>query len=415
MRGETMNAISTNAAGLGFALALLASALPGRAAEPPADASKPVVVTNFVRVTNIVIVTNYVVTTKVVLSTNALAIMRTNSSLPDLSWVPPADKFDWIQIKSGEWLKGRLKAMQERKLEFDSEELELLSFDWKDIRQVRSPNFNEMLFEHDGDVAGPITITPEHVIVGGENPRVLPRSELQSITPGGAKERNHWSGRVSAGLTLHSGNTKSVDYNAQASLQRRTPGTRLTFDYIGNISRVDDVESANNHRVNAEFDYWLSRRLYLIVPLAEYYKDPFQNIQQRFTLGAGAGYDLIYRPGLEWSVSTGPAYQRTKFVSVQPGEPPERSALALTFGTKFDWEITRRIDLVLEYRGQYTSKEVGETFHHSVITLELDLTKRFDLDVSFVWDHVQSPQQESSGAVPKKDDFRLVLGLGARF
>jgi len=28
-------------------------------------------------------------------------------------------------------------------------------------------------------------------------------------------------------LTLRSGNTKSMDYNAQASLQRRTPATRL--------------------------------------------------------------------------------------------------------------------------------------------------------------------------------------------
>ncbi|HOK71968.1 MAG TPA: hypothetical protein PLM83_10980, partial [Bacillota bacterium] len=37
---------------------------------------------------------------------------------------PPPDDFDWIQLKSGEWLKGRIKALQEDKLEFDSEELE---------------------------------------------------------------------------------------------------------------------------------------------------------------------------------------------------------------------------------------------------------------------------------------------------
>ena len=29
------------------------------------------------------------------------------TALPDLSWLPPDDTFDWIQLKSGEWLKGK--------------------------------------------------------------------------------------------------------------------------------------------------------------------------------------------------------------------------------------------------------------------------------------------------------------------
>ena len=63
-------------------------------------------------------------------------------------------------------------------------------------------------------------------------------------------------------------------------------------NYIGNISRVDDRQNANNHRVNSEFDRWLSRSLYLILPFAEYYKDPFQNLQHRLTGGVGVGYDI---------------------------------------------------------------------------------------------------------------------------
>jgi Protein of unknown function, DUF481 len=97
------------------------------------------------------------------------------------------------------------------------------------------------------------------------------------------------------------------------------------------------------------------------------------------------------------------------------GEPTTRGEAALTFGSKFDWQITRRIELILEYRGQYTSREVGETFQHTVSTLSVELTKRFDLDVSFVWDRTQSPKPDSSGAVPRQDDYRLTLGLGVRF
>src|SRR4029079_5102700 len=49
---------------------------------------------------------------------------------------PPApDAFDWIQLKSGEWLKGELIALYDGKLEFDSDELEKLTLDWDDVRE----------------------------------------------------------------------------------------------------------------------------------------------------------------------------------------------------------------------------------------------------------------------------------------
>ena len=46
--------------------------------------------------------------------------------------------FDWIELTSGEWLKGEIKSMQNDKLEFDSDKLGLLTLDWEDVRQVRA-------------------------------------------------------------------------------------------------------------------------------------------------------------------------------------------------------------------------------------------------------------------------------------
>jgi putative salt-induced outer membrane protein YdiY len=384
------------------------------------------VVTNLVVVTNTVIVTvtNYIVTTNTVITTNGPVAEAKKKwwrkapvsvPPPDLNWVPPADTLDWIQLKSGEWLRGRLTGMQERKLDFESEKLDEQTFDWKDIRQVRVSRPLDVLFVDGERVSGPVVITPDQVTVSGATPQIYPRAQLQSLTPDGSRERNRWSGKASLGLTLRAGNTESVDYNAQSHLQRRTPATRYSLDYIGNISSVDGVESANNHRVNSEFDLWLSRRFYLILPFAEYYKDPFQNLTHRVTGGVGVGYDLIDRPNLEWTITTGPAYQQSWFESAQQGEPTEKGVGALVFGSRFEWDITRRIELILEYRGQYTRKEVGETAHHSVATLSLELTKRFDLDVSLIWDRIAQPKVGSDGVQPKPDDFRLVLGLGVDF
>ena len=214
---------------------------------------------------------------------------------------------------------------------------------------------------------------------------------------------------------MQAGNIKAVQYNAQVDLQRRTSTTRLSLDYIGNISSVNGTDSANNHRVNSEFDFWLSQRFYLMLPSVEYYQDPFQNLAHRITVGGGVGYDLLDRPKLEWNITSGPAYHYAWFDSAEPGQPTEKGTAALTFGSRFKWDITSRVKWLMQYRGQYTSREVGETTHHAVSTLSVDLNKRLTLDVSGIWDRISDPKVGADGVKPKPDDFSLVVGLGVHF
>jgi putative salt-induced outer membrane protein YdiY len=347
----------------------------------------------------------------------ATPVAQPNSALPDISWVPPEDTFDWVQLKSGEWLKGTAKAMQDDELEFDSEELDNRTFDWKDIRQIRTGQGRVIQIKFvDGDIlTGGIVVTPTEVMVNGTTSRTSPRDRLQSFTRGGAKERDYWSGKVDLGLTIRSGNTEQTDYNGQAHLKRRTPTTRVKVDYIGNISKTDEEETADNHRLNGEFDVWLTRHFYLVVPYAEYFSDPFQNIAQRDTFGVGVGYDVIHRPKMEWTISAGPGYQRTRFSSTQAGEADKVETAAGAFGSEFDWDITSDLELMLEYRGQFTSKEAGGTTHHAVTTLSVDVTKRLDVDFSFVWDRTNNPTAGADGVLPEKDDYRFVVSLALDF
>ena len=337
-------------------------------------------------------------------------------ALPDLSWVPPEDGFDWIQLNTGEWLKGRIKAMQDRQLEFYSEKLSDMTFDWKDIRQVRSPHTIDLLLVDGTKSSGSVTVTPDRVVVGGATPFEVDRDQLQSLTPGGSKERDYWSTDMSFGLSVQAGNTKAVAYNAQVDLQRRTPATRLSLDYVGNYSSLNSTESANNNRVNGEFDLWLSRRFYLVLPSLEYYRDPFQNLSHRVTVGSGIGYDIVDRSKLEWNITTGPAYQYAWFDSSEPGQPTEKGTAALTFGSRLKWNITPRIKWTVEYAARSTGEQVGETTHHGQSTLSLDLNnKRFTLDVSGIWDRISDPKIGADGIQPQPDDFRLVVGLGVHF
>lgn len=327
-----------------------------------------------------------------------------------------SDTFDWIQLKSGEWLKGQIKSLQNEALEFDSEEMDEHEFKWEDIIIVRSPRLNSMGFEKAGLAEGSVLITGDEVkVISKSGTKTFPRSDLLAITPTGERERNKWSGKLSLGLNLRTGNTEEAIYNAQGTLERRTPSTRLSLDYLGNYSHINGSTNANNQRVTGQFDYFLSRQLYVRLPDAEYYRDPVQNIDRRITLGASVGYDLFRTRRVEWDVSAGPAYQRNEFVSVESGQSPTEDSVTVVVSTHLDVQLTKRIDWILDYRGQLSKKESGGTTHHANSTLEFEIHKKFKLDVSLIWDRVTSPVSESGGATPTPDDFQLVTSLGIDF
>ena len=377
------------------------SATPSPAAQPgsPAKVSPPV-------------------STNITTTLVAPALALTNGFFPWLlaQSLAESNRFDWIQLKSGEWLKGKIKSMQDEKLEFDSEELDLHDFKWEDIRTLYSPRVKSVRFDTQGNASGWLIITTNEVRVSSETAtNTYPRRELLAITPRGNKELSNWSGKVVAGMSFRSGNTKEVEYNTHATIERRTPSTRLTLDYLGNFSKFNGDETEDNQRATGNFDYFLSRRLFLRVPFVEYYRDPFQNLDQRLTVGAGVGYDLVHNRRVEWDVSAGPAFQRNWYSSVETNQSSTAESAALTLGSRFDWEVNKRIDFILEFRGQFSGRETGNNSLHNVATLEFEIHKRLNLDISFIWDRIGSPKSESNGTTPFTDDFRLTVGLGVDF
>ena len=333
-------------------------------------------------------------------------------------WQPKTAKddasTDWLQLKSGEWLRGKLHGMQNRKLEFESDELDDLMFDWKDVHQVIAPRALVSYGDRQS-AAGSVRVDREKVIVTGVEEVSFPRYDLVGIAPGTPRELDYWSGKFNVGLNLRAGNTRQSDLVSKIKLERRTPQTHLKLEYTGNFSELNGVESVNNQRLTETFDLFLTRRLFLRVPQAEYYHDPFQNIDRRTTVGGGVGYYFIDRPKVEWLVSGGPAYQRIRFSTVEAGEPQERSTPAFSLQSSFDIELTKRTDLELSYEAIVANQNSGGFTHHAGITLEIDLTRRIDLDISLIWDRITHPQADSSGVAPKNDDLRLNLSLGVKF
>ena len=176
-------------------------------------------------------------------STPAVPMLApSNPPSTNLAWLPPAigyDKEDWIQLKSGEWLRGRLYYIQQRKVQFDSDELDDFSLDLNDVRQVYPANPLFTKFDGRDQIYGTVVVSNDVVTVSGPEQVSLPRDQLTGITPGGKREFDFWSGNLSVGLSLQSGNTRQMTLATSAELARRTPATSLQLDYLANFSEAE--------------------------------------------------------------------------------------------------------------------------------------------------------------------------------
>jgi hypothetical protein len=328
----------------------------------------------------------------------------------------PAD-FDWIRLPSDEWLKGKIVSMYDGKLEFDSAELGVRTFDFADIKELRSSRVLQVGLADRAAVTGRLILdgTAARLITEAGEETTFARSEILTVVVGAAREIDYWSGYANLGGTIRSGNTDQVDYTARVGTVRRSVRNRTVIDYIGNITRIDSEDTSNNHRVTLGWDRFLSKRLFLNLIGLEWYRDPFQNIANRWTVTAGLGYEIVDTARTSWTALAGPAWQSTNWKSVPPGDDDSASSMALRIGTRFDHEFTGSIDYYAYYNAFFTDEESGTYTHHFDTGLKIELIGDLDANVSWVWDRVQDPRALADGTFPKKDDTRLIFGLGWSF
>ncbi|KGD63722.1 hypothetical protein Y5S_02929 [Alcanivorax nanhaiticus] len=334
-----------------------------------------------------------------------------SAAKPPEVWQPPlfdVQQWDWIQLDTGEWVKGRLKVLHDESIEIDSDHFDLISIDWEDVAYIRTGRVMSVLLEGGDVILGRLTTENGKLLIGGE-PAAF--TDVVGIATASPREFDLWSADIAVGLNFRSGNVEQKDLNSKVVLKRRTVKNNTRMSYTGNYSESSSEQIANNHTAEMSHDYRVSNRWFFRPVQAQYYRDPFQNRAAEWTLGFGAGYQIFDTPKLDWSIAAGPGYQRTEYVDVAPGEDRTVSTPAFLIGSFYDHEITDNIDFQADYQVTLTEPKGGRAKHDFYMALDVDLTSRLDLRLAGTWKRIESPQPDSNGITPEKDDFTATLGL----
>ncbi len=312
--------------------------------------------------------------------------------------------------------------MYDEELEFDSDELDMLTIDWDDVAELRSQNMLSIRML-DGTIAEGYLVVKDGKLTLVKNGQAsnYKISELISIASSELHERDLWDGYAKLGANFRRGNTVQLDFTLSAGVQRRSSSSRFAADFIANYSRSKDQDTgiksttADSTRLTATYDWFFSQKIFLRAMDFEYTRDEFLNVDYRVSYGVGAGYHLIDTSRTSWDINAGPSYQKTQFKNVIEGESRHETSLGLVLGTEFSYEITGDIDFDTSYQVQFVNEASGEYLHHFETTLEVELSSGFDLDLTFYVDRTEKPHSDENGNVPEKNDYRFVVSLGYDF
>lgn len=341
------------------------------------------------------------------------------SNLPE--WQKPTptflQQFDWLKLKSDEWLKGEIVSMYDDELEFDSDEFGLKTFDWKDVSELRS-RYDQNIRLSDGQVVQGFLIVKDNKLrlISGGNEQEFPLTELMSITSAADQRKDLWDSKISLGMDVSSGNSNQRDYTMTVQLQRRTPFTRFKTDLVYNYSKSTQNEIDNvltdTSRLTSNLDWFYSNKVFFRLFDYEFYSDLQQNIKARNSIGSSLGYHLVDNKRLQWDVTMGPSYQQTSFGNNSQGNE-DSGVVAL--GTLVEYTVSSLIDFTFDYQIQFVEEESGKRNSHLKTGLEVQFSNDFDLDLFVYIDRVAKPIANENSEIPESNDYRFVVSLGYDF
>ena len=321
--------------------------------------------------------------------------------------------WDWVKLTSGEWLKGKITALEKDSLSFDSDELGDQDIDWDSVEAIHSHTPLNVLLNSQQLYSGTLETVDGKLMIGGQGP--IEFSDVLRIASTSKRELDRWSGKVGAGANYRTGNTNQKDFTANVDLLRRTARSSIRLSYIADVFYDDGEETSNEHRANGSWYIRRSENWFWQPVQFEYYSAPLQNIASQWTGGMGAGVYIFDTDDISWTASAGPGYMYTRYEETPEGQSRTVDSGAFYLSTQYDQSLTDYMDVSASYQLTASNKDSGKYKHHGVISLYIDLTGSLDLSMSAYWDRVKYPQADSDGVLPEQDDFRYTVGVSYEF
>lgn len=321
-------------------------------------------------------------------------------------------EYDWIEVSSGEWLKGRIRWMVGEKLTFRSVSTGVQILPIHAVQRMETHRLMRFLLDDQKVIVGRMTFADgDFSVVQGQSTRRVPADAVAVMTPVPVNELQNWEAKVSLGIQYQQGNNPEFTVNAAANITRQSVDTRLHLGYIGNYSRNFDQLTVSDQLAWTSFDYFINHVFFIRTVRAYYYYAPFRNLALDLTVGPGLGVQFFRRPNLSWDGVVGPAYEYIAFESVPVGQSDTVSSPAAVITSAFMAMPLPHVKTSVQFELEIMNKRAGLVNLDLVGKVGYGITKELGVEVSVLWDRIEVPTSERDGDVPRKDDLTVTTSV----
>ena len=331
---------------------------------------------------------------------------------------PPTGQ-DIITLKTGEVIKGKIVNLSKDELTFESESMEKVTLPWNQVESIESGNTHEYETTDGERYLGIVEGTPERLrlkLADTGDERVINAGELNSINEERTTELDNWSAKIILGYSQTFGNTRQRTGTALASITRDDGTIRWVLEGISIYGQADGDEIAKAHRAFTQLDYNVTDRFYVTPFVGSIDYDRFANIDRRFRGGPGVGYWILKdEEFITWNVESGYAYTHVVYRRVNPGTKRTRSEHAVRAATRVNIELGDHITLRGFYETYIGTGDIQDTIHHVEASASFKY-EWFSIDIGVIYDRQERTiRRPNDGNLPKRDDAKLVAGVGVAF
>ncbi|MEQ1894840.1 MAG: DUF481 domain-containing protein [Planctomycetota bacterium] len=216
-----------------------------------------------------------------------------------------------------------------------------------------------------------------------------------------------WSGALSLGATWTAGNTETTTVNGNFNAQRRGEKDRWTFDAYSNYGKTDpgNLTTSNNHGGGAKYDYFASTKLYYYGQ-GQTKVDHVADLDLRYILGAGAGYQWVESEKTKWGTELGLSYVDEDFED----DTADADFVAARVASNLAHQISKSASFE-QIAEAFPSLEDSEDVVAKIDNrLKLNITGKWIAQIQYVLDF-----DSSTPNFVKEADHRVVLSLGWSF
>ncbi len=310
---------------------------------------------------------------------------------------------DEVVLKNGDRISGTIQKLVDGVLTISTKYSKEIKIDFSEIKRFKSDSLVKLGLKNGWVVKGKVQPAPDGMLAirsgKGKKEAMVNWEELESINEP-EKEERKWTGNVNFGATHQSGNVERVtgSFGTEGALDLEKD--KFAAKFLTLYAEDDGNVTTRNTSGNVGFKHFFGSKIYGTLNF-DGYKDRFRNLNLRYSIGPGVGYQIWDETKKKLSFEAGITYFSD---DLKTGD--DKQYATARAASDFGYQITKFTRITNQFVIFPNLDSVGDYILRNEFGLKNNMGESWGLKLSHIFDYNNNP---ATGI--KKGDSYTIIGF----